>query len=72
VPVLLIHGTSDNNIPSYNSKDIQAANPLHASLWLVPGAGHSGAYDVNPQEFGRKISSWFSEHSAGHDKAKML
>ena len=36
VPVLLIHGTSDRNIPFYNSKDIQAANPLHASLWLVP------------------------------------
>ncbi|HEX3742248.1 MAG TPA: alpha/beta hydrolase [Terriglobales bacterium] len=72
VPVLLIHGTSDNNIPSYNSKDIQAANPLHASLWLVPGAGHCGAYDVNPQEFGSKILSWFSEHSAVHDKAKML
>ncbi len=72
VPVLLIHGTSDSNIPSYNSKDIQDANPLHAILWLVPGAGHCGAYDVNPQEFGRKILNWFSEHSVQPEKAKPL
>lgn len=52
VPVLLIHGTADRNIPSYNSKDIQAANPARAVLWLVPRAVHCGAYDVNPEEFG--------------------
>jgi uncharacterized protein len=72
VPVLLIHGTSDHNIPSYNSEDIEAANRLHAVLWLVPGAGHCGAYDVNPQEFGRRILSWFSEHSGAPEKTKKL
>jgi len=64
VPVLLIHGTADRNIPPYNSKDIQATNPVHAVLWLVPRAGHCGAYDVDPEEFGRRILNWFSEHSA--------
>jgi uncharacterized protein len=72
VPVFLIHGTIDHNIPSYNSKDIQAANPLHAILWLVPGADHCGAYQAGPVEFGRRILSWFSEHSAAHDKSKTL
>lgn len=72
VPVLLIHGTSDQNIPSYNSEDIEAANRLHAVLWLVPGAGHCGAYDVNPQEFGRRILNWFSEHSGAQGKTKKL
>jgi pimeloyl-ACP methyl ester carboxylesterase len=72
VPVLLIHGTSDRNIPFYNSKDIQAANPLHASLWLVPRAVHCGAYDVNPEEFGRRILNWFSAHSAMSQKTKTL
>jgi hypothetical protein len=71
-PVFLIHGTSDHNIPSYNSKDIQAANPLNAVLWLVPGADHCGAYQAGPEEFGRRILSWFSEHSAAHDKTKTL
>jgi hypothetical protein len=72
VPVLLIHGTSDHNIPSYNSKDIQASNPRRAVLWLVPGAGHCGAYDLNPEEFSRRILNWFSEHSAKPEKAISL
>jgi hypothetical protein len=72
VPVLLIHGTSDHNIPSYNSEDIQAANPLHAVLWLVPGADHCGAYQAGPQEFGRRILSWFTEHSGALEKTKTL
>lgn len=72
VPVLLIHGASDTNIPSYNSKDIQATNPGHAILWLVAGAGHCGAYQVGPQEFSRRILSWFSEHSATAEKTKAL
>jgi hypothetical protein len=72
VPVLLIHGTSDRNVPSYNSKDIRAANPMHASLWLVPHAGHCGAYEVNPQEFGRKILNWFSEHSGALEKTTTM
>lgn len=72
VPVLLIHGTSDRNIPSYNSKDIQDTNPVHAVLWLVPKAGHCGAYDVNPGEFGRRILNWFSEHSVPSEKTRAL
>jgi pimeloyl-ACP methyl ester carboxylesterase len=72
VPVLLIHGTSDRNIPSYNSKDIQATNPVHVVLWLVPKAGHCGAYDVNPGEFGRRILNWFSEHSVPSEKTRAL
>jgi pimeloyl-ACP methyl ester carboxylesterase len=72
VPVLLIHGTADRNIPSYNSKDMQAANPVHVALWLVPGAVHCGAYDVNPEEFGRRILNWFSAHSVMPEKIKTL
>jgi fermentation-respiration switch protein FrsA (DUF1100 family) len=72
VPVLLIHGTADRNIPSYNSKDIQATNPVHAVLWLVPRAGHCGAYDVSPEEFGRRVLDWFSEHSVPSERTKTL
>ncbi|MGH9515199.1 MAG: alpha/beta hydrolase [Terriglobales bacterium] len=72
VPVLLIHGTSDRNIPSYNSKDIKAASPMHVALWLVPHAVHCGAYQVNPQEFGRRIVNWFSEHSGALEKTATM
>jgi uncharacterized protein len=63
VPVLLIHGTIDRNIPSYNSQDMEAANPRNVSLWLVPGADHCGAHQVSPQDFDKKVLDWFSEHS---------
>jgi len=68
VPVLLIHGTSDRNIPFYNSEDIHATNPSHAVLWLVPGAAHCGAHQVSPEEFDRRILGWFSEHSMAAPK----
>jgi len=64
VPVLLIHGTNDRNIPPYNSADIQLANAAHVVLWLVPGAGHCGAHQVSPEEFDRRILAWFGEHVA--------
>jgi len=50
VPVFLIHRTSDRNIPSYNSEDIQAANPSRVILWLVPQADHCGAHGVAPSQ----------------------
>jgi len=62
VPVLLIHGTNDRNIPSYNSLDLQLANPSHVVVWLVPGAAHCGAHQVNPQEFDRRVLNWLREH----------
>lgn len=71
VPVLLIHGTSDKNIPFYNSEDIQAANPQSVVLWLVAGAGHCGAHQVSPKEFNRRVLSWFSEHSVAATKVAL-
>ena len=64
IPVLLIHGLSDRNIPPYHSQEIQTRNPAAAVLWLVPNAIHTGAHQANPQEFERRVLSWFADHSA--------
>jgi fermentation-respiration switch protein FrsA (DUF1100 family) len=69
VPVLLIHGTADRNIPSYNSDDIQAANPARVQLWKVPGAAHCGAHQVAPAEFDRRVLDWFSQPSIAGSKS---
>jgi len=69
IPVLLIHGTADSNIPSYNSDDIQAANPSQVQLWKVPGAAHCGAHEVAPAEFEHRVLDWLSQHSAGGRKS---
>jgi dipeptidyl aminopeptidase/acylaminoacyl peptidase len=61
VPVLLIHGAVDSNIPAYHSRVIQLENS-NVELWEVPGADHCGAISVAPQELEHKITSWFEVH----------
>ncbi len=60
-PILLIHGLKDDKTPPRNSQALVCANSL-AELWLVPGAGHTGAAATAPAEFRRRVLAWFSEH----------
>jgi pimeloyl-ACP methyl ester carboxylesterase len=58
VPVLLIHGRNDSNIPVRHSRQIAARNPA-VVLWEVPKADHCGAVSAAPQEFGQRLIGWF-------------
>jgi uncharacterized protein len=62
IPILLIHGLSDDNIPFRQSEWILSHNPADITLWEVPGAGHCGAVNVVPQEFDNRVVEWFSAH----------
>jgi dipeptidyl aminopeptidase/acylaminoacyl peptidase len=62
VPILLIHGLADENIPYQQSERIRAHNPADIVLWGVPLAGHCGAVDVAPQEFNKRVLGWFTSH----------
>ncbi|HTS05411.1 MAG TPA: alpha/beta fold hydrolase [Candidatus Eisenbacteria bacterium] len=59
IPVLLIHGKVDSNIPVRHSQMIHAHDP-QTVLWEVPNAGHCGAISVAPAEFDEKILRWFT------------
>ena len=59
VRTLLIHGLADDQTPPSNSRELAAASPL-ATLWLVPGARHVGAYSAAPEEFRRRVIEFFS------------
>lgn len=59
VPVLLIHGQVDSNIPVRHSRLIHARDPS-TLLWEVPGADHCGAFGIAPKEFERRLLDWFS------------
>lgn len=63
IPVMLIHGLSDRNIPPYHSDEIQAHNPADVVVWKVPSAVHTAAHKVAPVEFEAKVLSWFESHS---------
>ncbi len=58
VPVLLIHGEIDSNIPVRHSRAIHALSPKTV-LWEVPGADHCGTLSVAPQEFEKQLLGWF-------------
>lgn len=61
-PVLLIHGLADRKIPPYHSDLIQTRNPTSIEVWKVPGAVHTGAHKAAPEEFDRRVLTWFSAH----------
>ena len=61
IPILLIHGQVDSNIPVRHSRRIHQRDP-HTTLWEVPDADHCGAISVAPQEFERRLLAWFSAH----------
>jgi pimeloyl-ACP methyl ester carboxylesterase len=64
VPVFLIHGQIDSNIPLRHSRRIHARNP-RAVLWEVPNADHCGAISAAPQEFDQRLLAWFSAPQLG-------
>ncbi|MDR3774373.1 MAG: alpha/beta fold hydrolase [Terracidiphilus sp.] len=67
VPVLLIHGKKDTNLPPRHSEMIVAhsaqRNPP-VVLWEPAEAGHTGAAAAEPEEFERRVIGWFE----GHDR----
>jgi len=61
VPVLLIHGQIDSNIPIRHSRRIAADNPT-LILWEVPNADHCGAIATAREELEQRLASWFTVH----------
>jgi len=59
LPILLIHGTADQRTSPENSIRLAKANPKFVRLWLVPGAGHTGAYAADPKDFEDKVIRQF-------------
>jgi dipeptidyl aminopeptidase/acylaminoacyl peptidase len=54
VPVLLIAGLDDDNIPIRHSRMIRERNP-QVILWEVPGVGHGGAISDARAEYERHV-----------------
>jgi len=65
VPVLLIHGKRDDNLPAYNSEMILARSRSRGDavvLWEPADAGHTGAAAAEPEEYERRVIGWFEGH----------
>ncbi|MGA2849987.1 MAG: alpha/beta fold hydrolase [Terracidiphilus sp.] len=65
VPVLLIHGKRDDNLPAYNSEMILARSRARGNgveLWEPAEAGHTGAAGAESEEYERRVIAWFEGH----------
>jgi len=62
VPILLIHGAADTNIPPHHSDELHAANPGSTKLWIVPGASHVASLGTEPETYERNVVDWFRSH----------
>lgn len=71
VPVLLIHGLADDNLPPRHSEKIKLGNPA-VELWEPPNAGHCGASTAAPAEYERRVVGWFETHDLPQSVARAL
>jgi hypothetical protein len=65
VPVLLIHGKKDTNLPARHSEMIVAHNRTRipaVELWEPAQAKHTGAAAAEPEEYARRLLGWFASH----------
>jgi uncharacterized protein len=69
VPILLIHGKADTNLPPRHSERIKAGNPS-VMLWEPAGADHCGAATAAPAEYERRVVGWFEEQRQAYYGAR--
>jgi pimeloyl-ACP methyl ester carboxylesterase len=63
-PVLLICDEQDVALPCRHSEMIYAAARGPKQLWVVPRAFHTAAYGFEPEEFRRRVLSFFAAYSS--------
>ncbi len=62
-PVFLICDAEDVALPCRHSERIYAAARGPKQLWVVPGAFHTAALGFQPDEFRRRVLSFFAEYA---------
>lgn len=63
IPVLLIHGDKDSQIPLKNSEAIyKNSNKSLTELWIVPNADHGASHATNPRKYEERVLDFFGKH----------
>lgn len=58
-PLLLIHGDKDTAVTPRHARLLHDAAGEPRELWVVPGAGHVGAYFADREEYVRRVGAFF-------------
>ena len=62
IPILFVHGTADDFVPSYMSELCYDACSSEKELFLVPGAGHGEAFLCDSAGYQQKLLEFFAKH----------
>jgi dipeptidyl aminopeptidase/acylaminoacyl peptidase len=58
-PILLIYGSQEVSLPGGRKQKMAAGD--NARLWVVEGAGHGNYLDVAPEEYERRVVTFFDD-----------
>jgi dipeptidyl aminopeptidase/acylaminoacyl peptidase len=63
--VLLIHGEDDRSVPRNHVRILEhSGGERVTATWIVPNAGHIGAYAANPEEYISRVLAFFDNELA--------
>lgn len=61
IPILFIHGTADDIVPSYMSEQLYKAAPEPKQIFLIPGARHYAIYQTGNNSYLRAIEKFMEK-----------
>ena len=65
VPTLVLHSSTDQEVPWEMSAAFQRANPATVTLISLPGAHHTQEWNASPSTFTNELTSWVSKTILG-------
>jgi fermentation-respiration switch protein FrsA (DUF1100 family) len=66
-PIAIVAGEADDYVPFEQTQQIVAAAEAHgrATVWILPGVGHTGAMGNGPAEYERRMLAFFDGSLGG-------
>jgi pimeloyl-ACP methyl ester carboxylesterase len=62
IPLLVIDDDRDDVVPRRDAQRVHDANPRRVTMWMVPGASHTGASTTAPDAYRRHVLDFLAQH----------
>ncbi|MFJ9952862.1 hypothetical protein [Kitasatospora sp. NPDC091207] len=60
---MLFHGTGDTVVPYATSAEFARDRPDKVTLVTVEGASHTGAWNADPDAYGKELAAFLAQHT---------
>lgn len=61
LPLLIIHGTDDDLVPTDMADEIYEAASGEKDLWIVPRTGHTNAFENHTEEYQKRVGKFINQ-----------